>query len=79
MAGNRCLVTVPLIAALAPWSVQAENWPQFRGPERDAISRETGLLRKWPDGGPKVRWRTETCEGYAAPTVYDGRSFAAFR
>ena len=75
VAGNRCMVIVSLIAAVAASTAQAENWPQFRGPDRDAVSKETGLLRKWPDGGPKVRWRTEACEGYAAPTVYDGRVY----
>jgi outer membrane protein assembly factor BamB len=53
----------------------ADNWPQFRGPNRDAISKETGLLRSWPEGGPKVLWTTEMCEGYSAPAVYNGRVY----
>ena len=40
---------------LAP-GAGAENWPQFRGANRDNISTETGLLRSWPEGGPKVLW-----------------------
>ncbi len=64
-----------MIALVAPVTVTAENWPQFRGPNRDAISTETGLLRKWPEGGPKVRWRTEACEGYSAPAVFEGRVY----
>lgn len=34
------------------------DWPQFLGPDRNGISRETGLLKTWPDAGPKVVWRT---------------------
>jgi len=53
----------------------ADNWPQFRGPNRDAVSRETGLLRAWPEAGPTVLWSTEACEGYSAPAIYDGRVY----
>ena len=68
-------------AALAIWSAltaataMADNWPQFRGPNRDAISAETGLLRSWPEGGPKTLWTTEVCEGYSAPAIFDGRVY----
>ena len=53
----------------------ADNWPQFRGPNRDAVSRETGLLRSWPEGGPKVLWTTTVAQGYAAPAIVDGRVY----
>lgn len=72
---HRRFITALMIALVAPVTVTAENWPQFRGPNRDAISTETGLLRKWPEGGPKVRWRTEACEGYSAPAVFEGRVY----
>jgi outer membrane protein assembly factor BamB len=48
------------------------DWPQFRGPDRNNISAETGLLRKWPAGGPKVLWKTPVCEGYAGAAIRDG-------
>jgi outer membrane protein assembly factor BamB len=51
---------------------QAGDWPQFRGPDRDGISKETGLLRKWPEGGPKVLWTTEVGQGYSAAAIVDG-------
>ena len=34
----------------------AEDWNQFRGPNRDNLSSETGLLDRWPDGGPERLW-----------------------
>src|SRR5687767_14226104 len=33
------------------------NWPQWRGPNRDGISKETGLLKAWPEGGPPLVWK----------------------
>src|ERR1043166_3188743 len=36
--------------------VLADDWPQFRGPNRDGISKEKGLLASWPKGGPKLLW-----------------------
>jgi outer membrane protein assembly factor BamB len=51
------------------------DWPQFRGPDRDNISTETGLLRSWPAGGPKVLWKIPVCEGYAGAAIKDGRIY----
>ncbi len=53
----------------------ADDWPQFRGPNRDGISRETGLFREWPPEGPKVLWTTEVCQGYAAAAIHDGKVY----
>ena len=53
----------------------AEDWPQFRGSNRDATSQETGLLRAWPAGGPKVLWAIEACQGFAGPAIHSGRVY----
>jgi outer membrane protein assembly factor BamB len=46
------------------------DWPQWRGPRRDAISHETGLLDSWPAGGPKLLWKTEGMgKGWCSPIV----------
>lgn len=55
---------------------QQPNWPQWRGPERDGISKETGLLKSWPAGGPKRDWMFENCgTGFGGPAVVDGRIY----
>ena len=47
-----------------------------RGPERTGISKETGLLKEWPAGGPKQLWKiTGLGEGYSTPTVSAGRIY----
>ncbi len=55
-----------------------DDWPQFRGTYRDGISRETGLLDSWPEGGPKERWRQPLGEGYSAISVADGRLYTMY-
>jgi outer membrane protein assembly factor BamB len=54
----------------------AADWPQWRGPNRDAISVEAGLLKKWPAEGPAVLWRTDGIGmGYSTPSVAGGKIF----
>ena len=66
------------LAALtaAAQSGKTGDWPGWRGPDRTGISRETGLLKSWPDGGPKLRWKAEGLGGgYSTPSVARGRAF----
>lgn len=54
----------------------AADWPQFRGPDRTGVSKETGLLKSWPAEGPKLLWKAENLgEGHAAPSVAKGRIY----
>ncbi|HTU20067.1 MAG TPA: PQQ-binding-like beta-propeller repeat protein [Gemmataceae bacterium] len=59
--------------------VHADDWPQWLGPQRDAIWRETGILDKFPGGGPKVRWRTPIGSGYSGPAVAKGHVYVTDR
>ena len=65
------------LAALASAaSAQAASWPQWRGPGRDGLSPETGLLDRWPDGGPELLWKVEALgEGYSSYAVVDGKLY----
>ncbi len=51
------------------------DWPHWRGPQYDGISRETGLLQKWPEGGPKILWQTDLPGGYSSVAIAQGRLF----
>jgi outer membrane protein assembly factor BamB len=54
------------------------DWPQWRGPDRTAISKETGLLKKWPaDGPPKVYTTKNLGGGYGSPIVAAGKIYGA--
>jgi outer membrane protein assembly factor BamB len=61
-----------LLLAALPLLIAAD-WPQHLGPNRDGHSPETGLLRTWPKGGPKVLWQREVGTGWAGPAVAGDR------
>ena len=62
--------------ALSAHPVPPPSWPQFRGPDRDAIiETDTPLAQQWPDGGPTKLWQVELGQGYAAPVIYDDRVY----
>lgn len=45
------------------------DWPQFRGPQQNGVSPEKGLLRSWPESGPKVVWKKPIGSGFSTVTV----------
>jgi outer membrane protein assembly factor BamB len=54
----------------------ADDWPQWRGPERNGKSAETGLLAQWPEAGPPLVWKAEGIgAGYSTVSVAGGRIF----
>ena len=61
-----------LFIACATVTLAAADWPQWRGPNRDNQSAETGLYRTWPADGPKVLWKTTVADGYAGAAIRDG-------
>lgn len=57
------------------WAIDAP-WPQWRGPDRDDISNETGLLQQWPEGGPEKLWAFQQCGiGYSGPAIVGDRLY----
>src|SRR5437588_5109022 len=63
--------TLALVAALLVSGIlRAADWPQWRGPHRDGVSKETGLLKEWPKDGPKLLWTFDTTGlGYSSFSV----------
>lgn len=66
-------------AAFSVHPLRADDWPQWLGPERDAVWRETGIVESFPAQGPPVRWRTAIGAGYAGPAVAKGKVFVTDR
>ena len=70
------LTSVTVIGVLlfaGAMTLQADDWPQFRGPNRDGVSAEKGLLQKWPDGGPPKAWTASGLGGrYGSVAVVNG-------
>jgi outer membrane protein assembly factor BamB len=72
MSGRIALAV--LLLAAAP--VAADDWPHWMGPTRDNVWHETGILEKFPAGGPKIIWRAPIAGGFAGPAVAGGKVFA---
>ena len=71
------VATVVLLSvASAALAQSAANWPQWRGPNRDGISKETGLLKQWPEGGPPLAWKaTGAGRGYSSFSISNGKLY----
>src|SRR5207302_7916467 len=74
MAG---LIVGGLLAAALP--ARADDWPQWAGPRRDGVWRETGIVEKFPAGGPPVKWRVPVGAGYTGPAVAGGKVYLTDR
>jgi outer membrane protein assembly factor BamB len=70
---SRCLgLILFFFAIIAP----AADWPQWRGPDRDGKSAETGLLDSWPKGGPRLLWKAQDLgEGFSSPAIVGDRLY----
>jgi outer membrane protein assembly factor BamB len=60
-------------------SLMADDWPQWLGPKRDGIWRETRILQKFPENGPRVKWRVEVGAGYSGPAISQGKIYLTDR
>ena len=60
-------------------SGRSDDWPNWLGPKKDGVWHETGLLEKFPSGGPKVIWRKPINSGYCGPAVASGKLFVMDR
>ena len=74
-------ISVSLLCVVGALAVSAQrsdssDWPQWRGTNRDGISRETGLLTRWPEDGPRSVWTARDLgEGFSSIAVSGGRIF----
>ncbi len=80
------LITLTLFsfcAGIVPSAWQKEEikdikWPQFHGPRRDNLSDDTGILKRWPDGGPKLIWKSEEIgDGFSSVAIAGGIIYTA--
>jgi outer membrane protein assembly factor BamB len=64
-----------VLGLLLSFALRADDWPQFRGPNRDSDWNETGILKTFPTEGLKIRWRTPVGPGWSSPVVVRGRVY----
>jgi len=72
MKTNTILIAVIVMVAAGG---TLADWPQYLGPDRNAVSPEKGLLRSWPEAGPKVLWTLSLGAGYGGAAVSDGKVY----
>ena len=60
---------------LLPIAGRAEDWPQWRGPNRNGVWNETGIMESFPPGGLKISWRVPVGRGWSSPVVAQGRVY----
>ena len=64
-----------LLATVCLSNVRADDWPQWLGPQRDGVWRETGIVERFPEEGLNIRWRARIGSGYSGPAVVNGRVY----
>ena len=71
------LATVALLLLVQQALAQSSaNWPQWRGPNRDGVSKETGLLKQWPADGPPLVWKAMGAgNGYSSFSIANGKLY----
>lgn len=70
------LTLLSALLSLTALTTAAADWPQWRGADRTDLSPETGLLKSWPEGGPKRVWLFENAgHGYSGPAIAKGKFF----
>jgi outer membrane protein assembly factor BamB len=75
MTSVRILAGTLILAGIVGIAYAGDS-PQFRGPHRDGIFEETGLLKEWPAGGPPVAWVAKGLgQGYSSPVVVNGKIY----
>lgn len=75
---SRAFAVATALCLTAPLAAENTDWAQFRGPDRDGISSETGLTTTWPEDGPKEVWRVEIGEGFSAISVVGNRLYTMY-
>jgi len=72
----RLLAVAVVTVAMSLPLLRADDWPQWRGPERTGLSKETGLLKEWPKDGPKLLWQLKEIDyGFSTPSVVGDRLY----
>ena len=72
---SRLAITIALACTALSTTLDADDWPEWRGAGRQAVWAEDGIVDRFPSGGLTVTWRTPIHGGFAGPVVADGRVF----
>ena len=67
---------IPILMILTFMSnVNAQDWPQYLGPDGNSSAKQQGILQSWPEAGPEVLWSVDVGIGYGGPVVQNGKVY----
>ena len=72
---NKLIFAITALLVISAACVQAQDWPQYLGPNGNSTSPEKGILRSWPEAGPEVLWTVDVGIGYGGPVIKDGKAY----
>ncbi len=72
---NRCFLFLLCLLSSLPLPTLADDWPQWLGPTRDGVWRESGIVESFPEGGPRLLWKKPVGGGYSGPAAAAGNVF----
>ncbi|MBI3465412.1 MAG: PQQ-binding-like beta-propeller repeat protein [Planctomycetes bacterium] len=78
-AGFSCLIALAWCASLPAAEIDPMDWPSWRGPEQNGISREKGLIDSWSPGGENLLWSKPDIMTYSTPIVMRGKLYVLSR
>src|SRR5947207_7657412 len=73
LASFICLILISTLSAADP--TKGSDWPSFLGPNGNSTSTEKGILSPWPKDGLRLVWSHKAGEGYAIPSIQNGKLF----
>jgi len=74
MKASKILTTLILLM-ISTFIINAQDWPQYLGPNRNSTSPQKGILRTWPAGGPQVLWTADLGIGFGGPVIKNGKVY----
>ncbi len=69
------ILTTLILPIISTFIINAQDWPQYLGPDRNSTSPQKGLLRSWPEKGPEVLWTVDVGPGYGGPIIKDAKVY----
>jgi len=72
---QRTLLIPLLVLSVCSVNVNAQDWPQYLGPDRNSSSSQKDILHSWPESGPEVLWAVDIGIGFGGPVVKDGKAY----
>lgn len=73
------LTFIILISIIVSSCVKQSNWNQYLGPDRNAVSKEVGIMRSWPEEGPEKLWEVKLGPGYGGASIFGDEVFVLDR